>query len=88
MTLHKSEAILLEQGQVDALSMINKSKFPVVDSKSFERERKGGSSERKWDEYRFHFGLDFPKYYLSPLGSAFAISDAEMEIEAEKNNQR
>ena len=84
LTLHKSEAILLEQGQVDALSMINKSKFPVVDSKSFERERKGGSSERKWDEYRFHFGLDFPKYYLSPLGSAFAISDAEMEIEAEK----
>ncbi|GBQ30738.1 NACHT domain-containing protein [Gluconacetobacter azotocaptans] len=84
LTLHQSEAILLEQEQVDALSAINKSKLPVVDSKSFGRARKGRPTERKWDDSRFHFGLDFPKYFLSPLGNAFAISDAEMEIEAEK----
>ncbi|MGO3891356.1 MAG: NACHT domain-containing protein [Paenalcaligenes sp.] len=84
LTLHKSKKILLEKGQVDALSAVNKSKFPVVDSKGFDRIRKGRSIERKWDEYRFHFGLDFPKYFLSPLGRAFAISDTEMKIEAEK----
>lgn len=84
LTLHKRKKILLEKEQVDALSTVNKSKFPIVDSKSFDRMRKRCSVERKWDEYRFHFGLDFPKYFLSPLGSAFAISDAEMEIEAEK----
>jgi hypothetical protein len=84
LALHQSGVISLEQGQVDALSAINKSKLPIIDSKSYDRVREGRSIERKWDDSRFHFGLDFPKYFLRPLGRAFAISDPEMEIEAEK----
>lgn len=84
MVLHQIGTISLEQGQADALAGINKSKLPIVDSKSFDRVREGRRVERKWDDSRFHFGLDFPKYFLSPLGRAFAISEPEMEIEAEK----
>ncbi len=84
LVLHQIGTISLEQREADALAAINKSKLPVVDSKSFSTVREGRSVKRKWDEARFHFGLDFPKYFLSPLGRAFAISDPEMEIEAEK----
>jgi len=84
LILHQLGTISLEQGQADALANINKSKLPIVDSKSFDIVREGRSVERTWDDSRFHFGLDFPKYFLSPLGRAFAISDPEMEIEAEK----
>ena len=84
LTLNQSGEISLEQGQLDALSAINQSKLTTIDSKSFDRVREGRSLERKWEDSRFHFGLDFPKHFLSPLGRGFAMSDSEMEIEAEK----
>lgn len=84
LALHQLGTIFLEREQADALAAINESKLPIIDSKSFDRVREGHSVERKWEDSRFHFGLDFPKHFLSPLGRAFAISDSEMEIEAER----
>jgi len=84
LALQKCGAISLETDETDALEAINNSKLPVIDSRSFDRVRDGRSFERKWEDYRFHFGLDFPKNFLAPLGRVFAMSDSEMEIEAEK----
>ncbi len=84
LALNECGAISLEKEQANTLEAINNSKLPVVDSRSFARMRDGRSVERKWEDDRFHFGLDFPKNFLSPLGRVFAMSDAEMEIEAEK----
>lgn len=84
LALHKCGAISLETGETNALEAINNSKLPVIESRSFDRVRDGRSVERKWEDSRFHFGLDFPKNFLGPLGRVFAMSDSEMEIEAEK----
>lgn len=84
LTLNQNGEISLDQSQIDALSEINKSKLVTIDSKSFARVREGRSIKRKWEDARFHFGLDFPKYFLSPLGRGFAMSEPEMEIAAEK----
>lgn len=84
LALHQAGTVLLEKYQAVALAEINNSKLPIVNSKSFDKVREGRTVERKWDDSRFHFAYYFPENFLSPLGRAFAISDPEMEIEAEK----
>lgn len=84
LALYKCGAISLDPDEINALEAINNSKIPVVNCHSFDRVRDGRSIERKWEDYRFHFGLDFPKNFLGPLGRVFGMSDPEIEIEAEK----
>jgi hypothetical protein len=83
LALHHHHELPLSDTEAEALRAINRSSLQPIQSKSYERDRPG-RAKRPYDEQRFSFGIDFPKYWLAPLARAFALSEEEMEIEAEK----
>lgn len=83
LALHHQHELALSDPDAQALRGINRSSLQPIQSKSYERDHLG-RAKRPYEEHRFVFGYDFPKYWLAPLGRAFAISEEEMEIEAEK----
>jgi len=71
----------------ERLSVINVSKLPPVESKSYQRFENGKSdnevdADAEGDEDRFYFGIDIGPYWLAPLGRCFAMSQASIEREA------
>lgn len=67
------------------LSAINKSPFPIVESKSYDRTSKRlGPGPAFADEDKFYFGIDIGPYWYAPLGTVFAMSQDQIEAEAIK----
>ncbi len=71
----------------ERLSVINVSKLPPVESKSYQRFENGKSdnevdADTEGDEDRFYFGIDIGPYWFAPLGRCFAMSQASIEREA------
>ena len=67
------------------LKAVNKSPFPLVKSKSYERGNKRlGPGLAIADDDKFYFGIDIGPYWYAPLGSVFALSQSEIEAEAIK----
>ena len=71
----------------EGLSVINVSKFPPVESKSYQRFENGKSDnevDADVEGYgdRFYFGIDIGPYWFAPLGKCFAMSQASIEREA------
>jgi hypothetical protein len=66
----------------EKLLAVNKSPFPVAESKRYERirPRDGGAGE-EGERPDLHFGLDIGPYLLAPLGEWFARSQTEVERE-------
>jgi hypothetical protein len=64
----------------ERLLAVNKSPFPVVESKRYERfrPRDGGAGE-EGERLPLHFGLDIGPYLLAPLGEWFAKSQRDVE---------
>ena len=76
---------VLSRGNLgERLSRVNVSSLPVVESKSFERVN-GDTSEVAGDddEDRYHFGIDIGPYWYEPLGQVFALSQSDVEREAQ-----
>ncbi|RME06626.1 MAG: hypothetical protein D6816_07535, partial [Bacteroidetes bacterium] len=71
----------------ERLSVINMSKFPPVESKSyqpFESEKSDNEvdADTEGNEDRFYFGIDIGPYWFAPLGRCFGMSQASIEREA------
>jgi len=71
----------------ERLSVVNVSKLPPVESKSYQRFENGKSdnevdADAEGDEDRFYFGIDIGPYWFAPLGRCFAMSQASIEREA------
>jgi NACHT domain len=65
------------------LSAVNKSPFPIIDSKSYDRVNKRlGLGPALGDNDKFYFGIDIGPYWYAPLGAIFALSQDEIEAEA------
>jgi hypothetical protein len=83
LALHAKQSINLSDSNLDLLRKINESTLSKIKTKPSLRARRKGHKERKWDDKRFRFGLDFPKYFLHPLATPFRMGDSEIEVEAE-----
>ncbi len=71
----------------ERLSVINVSKLPPVESKSYQRFENGKSDDEvdadaEGDGDRFYFGIDIGPYWFAPLGRCVAMSQASIEREA------
>ncbi|MFZ5644665.1 MAG: AVAST type 3 anti-phage nuclease/ATPase Avs3a [Bacillota bacterium] len=80
--LLKSQADLRQQ-----LSVVNVSKLPPVESKSYRRFENGKTvaedkAGAEGDKDRFYFGIDIGPYWFAPLGRCFAKSQVSIEREA------
>ena len=64
----------------ESLLGVNKSPFPVAESKRYERirPRDRGAGE-EGERLPLHFGLDIGEYLLAPLGDPFAMSQRSVE---------
>lgn len=83
LALMKNGALADKDGLKDRLMSVNKSPYPIVDSKSYDRisaKAKVGMSTD--DDDRFYFGIDIGPYWYAPLGRVFAVSQDEIESEA------
>lgn len=69
---------------VDRMRDINKSKLPIIDSKSYSRVVPRKPNNPIDDDDKFYFGIDIGPYWFSPLGSVFALSQGDVETEALK----
>lgn len=82
LALARDGSICLSTAELESLQGLNRSNLqPTVRRKSRSSKK---IKTRPYDEERFHFGIDFPKYHLYPLGRPFQMSDAEIEIAAEQ----
>lgn len=82
LSLREQGLVELTEARVEYLNTINQSPFEPILSKSFER-RSRKEIERSYEDRRFSFDMDFPRYWLNRLGRCFAYSEQQMEIEAE-----
>jgi len=74
-----------KDGLKDRLMRVNKSPFPIVDSKSYGRIRAKAKVQMPTnDDDRFYFGIDIGPYWYAPLGRVFALSQDEIESNALK----
>jgi len=86
---------LLDAGFLDSqaddlrerLSVINVSKLPPLESKSYQRFEKGKydnevDADAEGEEDRFYFGIDIGPYWFAPLGRCFGMSQASIKREA------
>jgi hypothetical protein len=67
----------------ERLGAVNKSPFPPVESKSYERvaTEDEGIPELSGDD-RYYFGIDIGPYWYAPLGRVFALSEKRVEFDA------
>ncbi|MXP14546.1 hypothetical protein GRI44_07265 [Altererythrobacter confluentis] len=82
--LARGGALSLGAAEVSKLSMIDEGALPPLDVANRGHAPDHADVERKYEDARFHFDIDFRKYYMSPLASAFGLFEAEIEIEAER----
>lgn len=72
-----------KDGLKDRLVSVNKSPYPIVDSKSYDRIMAKAKVRRSTnDDDRFYFGIDIGPYWYAPLGRVFAVPQEEIESEA------
>lgn len=74
-----------EDGLLARLSAVNKSPLAVIESKTYERTstRKNDKAGEEGDDH-FYFSLDIGPYWYAPLGRVFALSQRDIETEAQK----
>jgi hypothetical protein len=85
LALVESAFLKLDQKVVDRLAFVNKSAFPLVSSKRYERyQRDVPPVNKKSGADRFTFGYDMSQYWFENLADCFGISSSDIESEAEK----
>ncbi len=83
LALMNNDALADKDGLKDRLDSVNKSPYPIVDSKSYDRIRANAKVQMPTnDDDRFYFGIDIGPYWYAPLGRVFAVSQDEIESEA------
>lgn len=79
LNLNSSGHISLEAEILEKLKNINKSKFPKIYTKSYDRSEDSGRKTLSADDQDiYYFGIDFGPYWLKPLGNVFSISENEI----------
>lgn len=85
LALMSSGILVDKNGLKERLVNINKSPFPIIDSKSYDRRTtKTQVQTTTCDDDRFYFSFDIGPYWYAPLGEIFALSQDEIESDALK----
>ncbi|MCY4287829.1 MAG: hypothetical protein OXC63_04490 [Aestuariivita sp.] len=78
LLLNKNGTATLDEKEVTRLNEINTSDFAPVSKQDTSTELTNQSKPLNEDD-RYYFGFDLPKYWFSPLGQVFGISQKEIE---------
>lgn len=80
LELLKSGAVKRDSGLEQRLENVNKSPFPVVTSKNYDRMRRTNAEDDEEDrEDTLYFDIDAGTYWFTPLGECFALSEKQVE---------
>lgn len=80
LELLKSGAVKRDPGLEQRLEIVNRSPFPVVTSKNYDRIRRTKTEDDEDDrEDTLYFDIDAGTYWFAPLGECFALSEKQVE---------
>ena len=85
LSIATSGRIKVDANMTDQLTSVNRSPYPVMSSKRYERHKQHvHPMYREPESKRFSFDYDMSRYWFENLGDCFAVSASSIESEAEK----